>query len=159
MRKTRRFQAEAEGLEERLALSTMAMARPIPITGIGTLTAANVNNAGNEVQVAIALNGAFSPFGNSTGTIQTTIVGNSLHFNAVGSIQTADGDELNIEFSGKNQKVRLHQLKATGSYRFVVTGGTGALANATGSGTITVTQNLESTQPVEFFAMRGKVRE
>jgi hypothetical protein len=159
MRKSRRFQAGAEGLEERLALSTAAAsAHAIPLTGIGTLTASNVNNAGGEVQVSIKINGGFSPLGDSTGMIQTTIVGNSLHFNAVGSIQAANGDMLNIEFSGQNQKVRVHQLRATGRYRFVVNGGTGAFSNASGSGIITVTQNLVSSQPVEFFSLHGKIR-
>lgn len=160
MRKTRRFHAEAEGLEERLALSTASpTAHAFPLSGFGTLTAANVSNTAGETQVSIYLQGGFSPIGDSRGMIQTTIVGKSLHFSAVGSIQAANGDMLNIEFSGQNQRVRVHQFKATGRYHFVINGGTGTFANATGGGTIRVTQNLTSSQPVEFFSLHGKLRE
>ena len=158
MRKTRKFQAGTDSLEPRMVLSTVhPAAHVLPVTGSGTLTTVGGGPVAGGVQAKVELAGTFTGLGNSAGHFTVTVPTGSTHFTATGAIKAADGDSVNVNFSGNNQTHRPHATKAVGHFKVTIDGGTGAFANATGNGKITVTQNL--TNGSETFSFSGRIHE
>lgn len=158
MKKTRKFPSGMDFLEPRVVLSTVQpAAHVLAVKGYGILMTVGGGAVPGGQQAKVALVGGFTKLGNSTGNFTLTMPTGSSHFTATGVIKAADGDQVNVSFAGTNQTHPLHAAKAVGRFPVTVAGGTGAFANATGTGKIVVTQNLANG--TETFTFTGKIRE
>ncbi len=157
MKRSRKFQAGLDALENRTVLSVAQPAAQITaLHGSGTLATTTTSTVSNGVNATVELTGTFNGLGQVSGPLTIQVVTGTHKFNASGTLTAANGDTLSIQFVGKDQMTRPHQLKAVGKFPFTVTGGTGGFQGATGRGTITVTQILATG--AETFAVNGKVR-
>ncbi len=158
MKKTRKFRGGIDPLEPRTVPSSgHPAAQVLSIHGSGQLTTGTETTVPGGIQAKVGLSGTFSGLSQTTGTLDTVVQTRSLRFNATAILNAADGDQLDISFSGSNQKARPQETRAVGQFHFNVYGGTGAFAGATGSGTITVIETLATG--ADTFKINGKVRE
>lgn len=71
------------------------------------------------------------------------------------TLTTANGDQLILSYSGTATLNPVGLLVLSGS--FTITGGTGALRHATGSGTLTGVENILVTPAKGFVTLSGKI--
>ncbi len=156
MKTTRKFQARLDSLETRTVLSTVQpAAHVIPFRGSGTLTTTGSTNVTGGIDATVSMAAKFGKLGNSTGQITVNVPTGNLNFTATGVITVADGDQIDINFAGSSETPKPKATRAIGQFQVNVTGGSGAFANATGVGKITVIQNLVTG--AETFTINGKI--
>jgi hypothetical protein len=118
-------------------LAAPAAANQVPFTATGTAVITQVTNLpGGLVQVDFSVTGTATHLGNVSGPL-TRIQDHQGNFGSTAVFVSANGSSsvfltINGQFERTGGKC---VLTSTGTY--TVTGGTGAFANATGSGTIT----------------------
>jgi hypothetical protein len=113
----------------------------VPFTVIGTAVLTGVTHLpGGLTQLDFGLSGNATHLGNFTGP-GTRIQDNQGNFSSTGVLISANGENsVFITISGQFQKSGKCAVTSTGTY--AITGGTGAFANATGSGTISTQIDL-----------------
>ena len=113
-----------------------AAADQVPFTATGTAVITGVTHLpGGLTQLDASVSGTATHLGNVTGPL-TRIQDHQGNFGSTAVFVGANGDSVFLTISGQFERSGGKcVLTSTGTY--TVTGGTGAFANATGSGTIT----------------------
>jgi len=117
-------------------LAAPAAADQVPFTATGTAEITGVTHLpGGLIQMNANVSGTATHLGNVTGPL-TRIQDHQGNFGSTAVFIGANGtDSVFLTISGHFESTDKCVLTSTGTY--TVTGGTGAFANATGSGTIT----------------------
>lgn len=123
-----------------VAAAPTARPRPVAFRGLGQVTfsaPAVLSNGG----LGLSGNGSGEALGigNFTGQVTATISPDLRGFTATATFQNTSGDSVQATFSGHYRK-RINT--STGTGLFIVTGGTGHFANATGRGAVLISPIL-----------------
>lgn len=122
-----------------------AAAHQVPFTATGTATLTGVTHLpGGLTQLDASVSGNATHLGNFTGPL-TRIQDKHGNFGSTAVFVSANGsDSVFLTISGQFDSPRGGggQCVLTSTGTFIVTGGTGAFANATGSGTISTVTDL-----------------
>ncbi|HEY0602803.1 MAG TPA: hypothetical protein VGD58_07825 [Herpetosiphonaceae bacterium] len=118
--------------------SPAAAANQVPFTAIGTAVITGVTHLpGGLTQLDGSLSGKATHLGNVTGSI-TRIQDHQGGFTSTAVLVGANGtDSVVLSISGRFEGGKGNSCVLTSTGTYTVSGGTGAFANATGSGTIT----------------------
>lgn len=118
--------------------SPAAAADQIPFTAIGTAVITGVTHLpGGRTQLDGSVSGTATHLGNVTGTT-TRIQDHQGGFTTTAVFVGSNGtDSVFLSISGRFEGGKGGSCVLTSTGTYIITGGTGAFANATGSGTIT----------------------
>lgn len=118
--------------------SPAAATNQVPFTATGTAVVTGVTRLpGGLTQLDGSLSGTATHLGNFTGPI-TRIQGHQGGFTTTATFVGANGtDSVFLSISGRFEGSKGGSCVLTSTGTYSITGGTGAFANATGSGTIT----------------------
>jgi hypothetical protein len=137
-KRSRAMRAGVEGLERRETPSThTSAAAATAIRGAGAAVVTLSKPVVNGQEVDGIFSGASKVLGNYTGTFSSFFGLHRSQGAGVGVITTASGDTINIAYRESIQPGGTPRHHAPGVVQMVVTGGTGAFANATGRGLAT----------------------
>lgn len=142
----RAFSARLESLESRECLST-TVATPhhlfIPITAFGTAQVTSLTSLVGGGFAATGVGAAnVSKLGHVTATMAGFFSQNLLNAAGSGVMTDAAGEQLDFTVSGIFHATTATSTITTGYFHFVITGGTGQFAHATGSGSIIARANF-----------------
>jgi hypothetical protein len=115
-----------------------AAVNQVPFTATGTAVITSVTNLpGGLVQLNCNVSGTATHLGNVTGPL-TRIQDHQGNFGSTAVFVSANGtDSVFLTINGSFESPQGNKCAVTSTGTYTVTGGTGAFANATGSGTIT----------------------
>jgi hypothetical protein len=119
-------------------LAAPAAANEVPFTATGTAVITSVTHLpGGLTQLSGSVSGTATHLGNTSGPL-TRIQDHQGNFGSTAVLVGANGtDSVFLTISGHFESPHGNKCVVTSTGTYTVTGGTGAFANATGSGTIT----------------------
>ena len=120
-------------------------------SGQGTVTSFTLTP---QIAVTANVQGSASRLGAFQGTVHATGVGTSHQASGTVVIRNASGSEVDMTLSGSFKTGK--SGSDTGTFWFVITGGTGLAAGSTGSGSLT--GSLNPTTGAFKFSFNGKIR-
>jgi hypothetical protein len=141
-KRSRALRAGVEALEQRETPSTHALAAAaatttVTINGTGTAHAIQSHPVVNGRVITSAASGTATVIGKYTATFETFFRLNYTQGTGTGIITAADGDKINLSLKASFAAGSRSLVQNPGTIHFTVTGGTGAFAKATGTGTLT----------------------
>lgn len=134
------FRANVESLESRLNLSTIkpSVLSVVPLQGSGTGQVTSTSVRLDRVLMSATVTGRSAGLGAFTGSGNAAFVpGTPARGTGVVELRAANGDTLDLSIRGSYRVVKPGDYNLPAAFKFTITGGTGALKTATGSGTIT----------------------
>jgi len=175
MKKTTKFQAKLESLESREVLShshvaaaltshvyaghdqalVQRSAAQVVFHGNGVAVPSTISATATGYQGVATTGGTLSRLGSYNGLIAGSVT-TAYKVDATAYLATANGDYIEMAIGGTLKTPRGNATTASGRLNFVIFGGTGVYANATGSGTLNGTANL--TTFVTTYTLDGRIR-